>query len=54
MKILIPILIVLVVFFAFPLMNGTAPPQSVDPQVLGDFVRAALQYWQDLFNNVFG
>jgi len=53
MRILVPILIVLVVFFAFPVLNETPLPQSFDPQELGGFVRASFQYWQDLFSSVF-
>lgn len=52
MKILIVVLVLLAVFFGFPILNNVSLPASFSPDDLGDFIKAALNYWQSLFTNV--
>jgi len=54
MKIGTIVLFVVILFFAFPILNQIPLPQSFDPQDIGRFVGGALRYWQDLLASISG
>lgn len=52
MRTLIVVVIIAVVFFAFPLLNNVPIPDSFAPEAIGGFISTALNYWKDLFNSI--
>lgn len=54
MKIGTIIILIVILFFAFPIFNQTPLPHSFDPQEIGRFVGNSLRYWQDLLASISG
>jgi hypothetical protein len=47
-------IVLILIFFGLPLLNGSITIPSADPHVLGRFIGGALEYWKIVFSSIFG
>ncbi|MFQ6118187.1 MAG: hypothetical protein ACE5LQ_07955 [Candidatus Bipolaricaulia bacterium] len=47
-------IVLLLIFFGLPLINGSITIPSAEPHALGQFIGGALDYWKIVFSSIFG